>query len=248
MRFKLNSLKATRLYFIGLLFAVSLRDVSHPLFDVIPTLDFFGVEIWRTAQLYSLQVLAMLSLGWAAYRPASALASLFAFLGFTIFTAASYSMVYANGFGYLPHSENIHFFLIALLALRNISEDRIWLTRSMIIVIGWSYFAAFLTKIRNVGFDWAWSETLPFYLKTFSLVSENETLAWFSTQHSLVSIAGTAALCFEFFALPALLWKPTRRFAIVLALVFHTVVYAVFDIQFLVSYIAAYTLIWNEDV
>ncbi len=247
MRVNWNTLKAVRFYLVVLLLTISWRDVSSPLFDTIPSMTILGFEFRSNAQLYSLQILAKLSLAWAAYRPTFASLG-FAMLGFGTFTAASYSMVYINGFHYLPHSENIHFFLLGLLALRCLNQaDHVWLTKAMILVIGWSYFAAFLTKIRNVGFDWAWNETLPFYFKTFSLVSDNSTLAWLATQKTILLTIGLATLGFESLALPGLLWKRTRHLTIALALAFHTAVYLLFGIQFLFSYVAAYALIWSED-
>lgn len=248
MLVKMTSATATRVYLLGLIFSVSLRDLANPIFDAIPTMDLLGIAIHRNAQLYSLQLLALISLSWAAYRPTSALALFIATLGFSIFTAASYAMVYISGFGYLPHSENIHFFLLTLLSLRNLNPaDRIWLTRAMIFAIGWSYFAAFLTKIRNVGIDWAWNETLPYYFTTFSLISDSKPLAWLASQKILLTTAGSVTLLFELLALPGLCWKRTRRATIVSALLFHTAVYFLFGIQFLISYVAAFALIWSED-
>lgn len=249
MRAELTQTTATRLYLIGLLFAVSLREVTNPLFSSIPTIALLGIEIQHNAQLHSLQLLSLLSLAWAAYQPRSALALFSAMLSFSLFTAASYSMVYVDGFGYLPHSENIHFFLLSLLALRNLHpNDGAWLSRAMIFVIGWSYFAAFLTKIRSVGFDWAWNETLPYYFTTFSFLSDNKALSWLAGQKSLSTAAGLTTLSFELLALPALLWKPTRRPTILIAVFFHAAVYSLFGIQFLYSYIPAFLLIWSEDV
>lgn len=241
-------IKATRVYFILLLLSVSLRDVSHPLFDSIPTLDWLGLKITTSAQLISMQVLTLISLGWAALRPSSSLSALAACLSFALFTSASYSMVYANGFGYLPHSENIHFFLIALVGLRNLdNENSRLVSKAMIFVIGWAYLAAFLTKMRNVGPGWAWNETLPYYFETFFLLTENQGLKVLASQPGLLKLIGVFTLAFEALALPGLLWRRSRHFTMAIALFFHLAVYLLFDIQFFLSVLTGFVLIWSDD-
>lgn len=250
MRLEFTQNTAVRLYFVGLLLAVSLRDVSNPIFDTIPTIETLGIEIRTSFQLYSLQMLALLSLALAAIYPRSSVASFFAMFGFGTFTAASYSMVYAKGFNYLPHSENIHFFLIALIGLRNLdlaeNQNRL-LTRSMIFVIGWPYMAAFLTKLREVGLSWAWDETLPSYFQIFALLSERPALNWIASHPSLIVAVGIGTLTFEFLALPGLVWRRTRRLFMATALCFHAAVFFLFGIQFLTSVLTAFVLVWSED-
>jgi hypothetical protein len=250
MRLEFTQQTAVRLYFVGLLLAVSLRDVSNPIFDTIPTIELIGIEIRTSSQLYSLQMLALLSLSLAAIYPRSSLASLFAMFGFGTFTAASYSMVYAKGFNYLPHSANIHFFLIALIGLRNLAttEDQNKLmTRSMIFVIGWPYMAAFFTKLREVGLSWAWDETLPSYFQIFALLNERPSLSWIAAHPSLILAAGVCTLAFEFLALPGLFWQRTRRLFMATALCFHAAIFFLFGIQFLTSVLTAFVLVWSED-
>ena len=241
-----------RIYFFGLLLLVFFKTADGPIIDLVPVLgaisEFSGWSIRRSEQILSLKWLAIASLASCVWLPKAAITRFFGLLFFSLFILGLYSQVYSRQLDYIPHSENIHFFLLLALFIISLSKVEIETKKMNLIlsfIIGWTYAAAFFTKIDNVGWDWATGETLPAYFTTFWLITESSHLAALASSPGLTKAAGISTLAFELVALPLLLLSKTRNLTILAALLFHFSVWWILGINFFVSYLIGFALIWK---
>lgn len=241
-----------RIYFFGLLLLVVFKTADGPIIDLVPVLaditEFSGWSLRKSDQILSLKWLAIASLASCIWRPKAAILRFLGLVFFSLFMLGLYSQVYSRQLDYIPHSENIHFFLLLGLFIVSLSKAEIETKKLNLLfsfIIGWTYAAAFFTKIDNVGWDWATGETLPAYFTTFWLITENSTLSELARSPSLTKIAGISTLTFELLALPLLLFSKTRNLTILAALLFHFSVWWILGINFFASYLIGFVLIWK---
>lgn len=241
------SIARTRLFLAGLILLVLSKSADGPIVDLIPSLaqivDFFSWKLSTEAQVFSLKILAIIGLSIGFYQPKNAIALGIGTLTYSLFTMALYSQVYSVQLNYIPHSENIHFFLLCLLIFQSISIHS--LTGWMSAIIGWTYLAALITKLQNIGLSWATGETLQSYFLSFWLITENPLLKTIGESHVATSVVGISTLIFEAIILPLLVSSKTRNYAILTCLTFHAAVWALFGINFFTSYLVGFVLIWN---
>ncbi len=247
------SIVRIRLYLFGLIILVLSKNANNPVIDLIPSLAAFvkivGWELSTAAQVYSLKLVAGIGLAIAFFRPINVLAVLVAIVSYSIFTMGLYSQVYSNQLRYIPHSENIHFFLLVCLLLNALIEigiSKAQLTGWMSALVGWTYLASVFTKLQNVGVTWATGETLPAYFLSFWLITGESLLKSIGESPTLMSIAGISTVIFELLALPLLVFPRTRNFTIAVCLLFHAAVWWLFGINFFMSYFIAFILIWTN--
>ncbi|MDZ4083648.1 MAG: hypothetical protein U1E10_11970 [Bdellovibrionales bacterium] len=241
-----------RLYFLGLIVLVFFKTANGPIVDLVPALASFteitGWSLRTSGQVISLKWLAIASLASCIWLPKNAITRFLGLLFFSFFMLGLYSQVYSRQLDYIPHSENIHFFLLLALfvvSLSKIEIEKKRLNQVFCFIIGWTYAAAFLTKIDNVGWDWATGETLPAYFTTFWLITESSTLADLARSPNFTKLVGISTLAFELFALPLLLFSKTRNLTILAALIFHFSVWWILGINFFVSYLIGFVLVWK---
>jgi hypothetical protein len=242
-----------RFYFGGLVLLVLSKTADAPIVDLVPALDtlarFTGWSLQTSAQVASLKWLAVAGLLFCVWVPRSSIARFVGLFFFSLFMLGLYSQVYSRQMDYIPHSENIHFFLLLALFIISLGSgdlEKRRIDHIFTFIIGWTYTAAFFTKIDNVGLEWATGETLPAYFATFGQFTDNANLFTLARSPVLAKIAGISTLVFELLALPLMLYSRTRKFAILAALLFHLSVWWLLGINFFVSYLIGFILIWKS--
>lgn len=234
-----------RLYLIGLAGLVISKRPDGPVLDAVPALAWFesltGFQLESSTQVASIQALAavaLLAAGLFFYRRAAAIGVALLLYAFHMLTL--YSLVYTKEFDFIPHTENIHAFTLAILTLQTwmpkVFEARE--ARALIIgVFGWTYFAAALTKLRLVGWTWASGETLQTWFATFWMYSDNRISLWLAEAPVLAKTIGWITLGFEFLFLPLAFTRRGLYILVPLAFVLHAGVWITLGISFLPSYV-----------
>lgn len=246
-------IRAKRIYLSALAVLVITKGTSAPILSAPPILEavlsFFQLKLSSTSQIFSLQILAFAMLVTAAFGTTKFLRLAAACGAYALFMLSIYSTLYIPELRYLPHNENIHFFILYTLAIQAYSPTVLTPQRArrcIFFVIGWSYFASFVTKMANVGPDWAVGETLLSSFATFWMYTDNPLSIWFASNKQFTTIAGITVLMFECFALPLFFLKKVRWVIAAVALCFHLGVWLTLGINFVWSYSIAYVFLWDR--
>lgn len=245
--------RAKRIYLLALAALVITKGTAAPVLSAPPILEtllsLFKLKLDSTSQIFALQILAFGMLIISALKTTKLLALTAACTFYALFILSIYSTIYVPKLNYLPHTENIHFFILLILAVQAYSPTVLTAQRArrcIFFLIGWSYFASFVIKMMNVGPDWAFGETLVSSFANFWMYNDNPVSLWFASNQHFTSIAGLTILVFECFALPMLFIKKVRWFVVAVALTFHLVVWLTLGINFFWSYAIAYVFMWDR--
>jgi hypothetical protein len=237
--------RTKRIYLLGLSVLVFCKNPAGPILDCPPLLCVFqnlGVfHLDSNSQILAFQALAFVSLlsaGVYFYR--SALVLTVGLVAYSLHLLTAYATVYTRQFDYLPHGENIHAFILGVLAVQSAMSEsftRVEARRLLMIIFGWTYFAAAITKLRLVGWSWANGETLQSWFAIFWMYSDNPISLWLAQSPVLAKLIGYATIAFELAVAPALFIRFCRWPVVIAAVSLHVTVWVTLGINFLPSYL-----------
>ena len=100
------------------------------------------------------------------------------------------------------------------------------------VILGLIYFGAGLQKLLSTGYEWAWSDNMSNMMLQFAWKNDVTPIRLLQTPIAS-RLLGTAALAFELFFLPLVVWPKSRRYVWPIGLLFHWATWIVLGISFI---------------